>query len=204
MRFFKKNPKIDGLICVNGKMMDDTTVVCGDTFAIFADSSTFPGALPRLVEVQFGDLGEEERVQVKEFADEQASKPPKTLGVVMSENFLVQSGGAIDLKNKPAPLRPKLTSKKDKNKEGFVQKEVPPKKVLPVLAEQYSVVDFIEKFKGVTDKNARQILEAFKTIDDIANASNAQFRKVGVQPNFYERLRKQAKGEAIREKAAIG
>jgi hypothetical protein len=204
MRFFKKNPEIKSQICVNGKMLDDSTVVCGEEFIAFANPATFPGTVTRLVEVQFGDLGEEEQAQVKDFADEQASKPPKTLGVVMSENFLVQSGGAVDLKNRPAPLRPKLTSKKDKNKEGFVQKEVPPKKVLPVLAEQYSVVDFIEKFKGVTDKNARQILEAFKTIDDIANASNTQFRKVGVQPNFYERLRKQAKGEAIREKAAIG
>jgi hypothetical protein len=203
MRFFKKNPKIDGLICVNGKMMDDTTVVCGDAFVMLADPSTFPGMLPRLVEVQFGDLSQEEQTQVKEFADEQASKPPRTLGVVTSENFLVHDG-AIDLKNKLAPLKSKLTAKKDKKEEEFPQKEVPPKKVLPVLAEQYPVVDFIEKFKGVTDKNARKILDAFETIDDLANASNAQFRKAGVQPNFYERLRKQAKGEAIKEKAALG
>ena len=199
MRFFKKNPEVlSKAICVNGKMVNNDTVLCGDEFIKFANPSTFPGKPPRLVEVSFDSLSDGERGQAKIFADERVGRPPRSLGVVKSKDFFVQEDGSIDI-----PSSPSSSSDKGRSRNLPLQTEVPPKKTIPKLSEAYSEIGLIEAFPGITDRNSKEILSRFETVKDLAGASNARLRKAGVQPNFFERIRKKATSEYNNAKKAL-
>lgn len=77
MKFYKRNPEIKHSCTVQSVEMGEDTIVCGEEFAPFANPGTFPGRPPKLVVVPFEDLTDEQRIQVKGFADVQAKRPTK-------------------------------------------------------------------------------------------------------------------------------
>jgi len=189
MEFYKKNPEIKGNITIQGKLLDDTTVVCGEEFDIFADPTTFPGKPVKLVKVEFNKLKGEEKGQVEEFSKERHSKPPKHLGVVMSSQFDVTNEG--DMKPRPEMI------KKEKPKppaplplEEEVKKSL--KKESPPIGEAYSIQELIDVFPGITEVNAGSVIEKKMTLKGLSEASNSSLRRMGIAPSFFGRLRTKA------------
>jgi len=190
MDFYKKNPVIKGTIYVQGKEMNDDTVVCGEEFRMFADPATFPNVPVRLVRVDFNALNADQVAQVQGLSKEQAARPPRHLPPIMSEQFSVSSMGEL----KPIP---KVEEKKDVIAEKKAEKLVV-SKADKSLTEVFTMAEFINAFPGVTEENAENILAKFKTLRDFANATNVDLRTVGVRSNFFVRLRNAAT-EALQE-----
>lgn len=95
MEFYKKNPKIEGNITIQGRLLTDDTVVCGDEFKPFADPKTFPGIPPRLIGVDFKSLTKDQQAQVQDFIADKKDLPPRHLGVIKSDQFTSIDGGSV-------------------------------------------------------------------------------------------------------------
>lgn len=201
MRFYKKNPDVEGTPFVCGKRMDDETIVCGEEFAPFADPKTFPGKPPKLVEVSIDVLNEKQKLMAKDVAIEQAERPPRHLGVVTSDSIAsgIKGTGPINIVESPTDMG------SGKNKKSSQAKVIPDKKKyeikdvftdkIPVLNTKYGETGLIDVFPGITERNVKKILSSFNNLLELTNASNADLRKAGVQPNFFDRVRKTAKDE---------
>lgn len=203
MRFYKKNPEVAGEPFVCGKQMTDDAVVCGEEFAPFADPKTFPGRPPKLVEVSFEDLSDDEKLSARGVAIEQASKPPRHLSTITSESVAPQAGknepikivtSPVDMGTKPKeppkkPEPPKVSEERDEEISKAFQDK------MPDLSSMYDREGLVEVFPGITGKNATKVFKSFKNLEAMATASNAELRKAGIQPNFFDRVRKTAQAE---------
>lgn len=198
MEFYKKNPEIKGSITVQGKLIDDDTVVSGEQFKVFADPKTFPGTTVRLVRVEFKDLSQRQKDQVQDFIAEQKGLPPRHLGVIKSDAFKATDGGNVKVVD-TAAVTP--TSTRAVRSEPVPPKEperpreplVDPSKEKPKLvSEMFTHQTFAETFPGITEKNAKKALKQTTTLEALANADNATLRKMGISPSFYGRLREKA------------
>jgi len=197
MEFYKKNPKIEGNITVQGEAMDDDRVVCGKDFKMFADPATFPGMLPRLVTVDFDKLTDSQKEQARAFAIAQGEKPPKHLGVIKSDDFLTTDAGEVQVVKKPVPLK-RVEPKVPEKSEAKISDPRPQK--VKTINDMYSPQAFVELMPGVTDGNVKKVFNQATTLADLSQASNVQLRKMGVSPSFYGRLRDKAAKLAKKEK----
>lgn len=199
MRFYKKNPEVDGDPFVCGRQIFDSTVVCGDEFSPFANPGTFPGRPPKLIEVAFEELTDAQKLEAKEIAVEQAGRPPRHLNAVTSANIATLKGKSdpiviakapIDMgvDNKGAVRNPveRITEDKASDIEVTFQEKI------PGISELYTRDEIVDTFPGITEKNVDGILSSFKTLEELAGASNASLRQAGIQPNFFDRVRRAA------------
>jgi len=181
MNVYKKNPEIKGNISVQGKTFDDETIVVGGIWEKFADPNTFPGIPPRLVRAEFNDLTKKQQEFIKHLVPDE--EKPKHLGPTTTKNFdVVDSGKAAVVKQE--------TTKKENKPEPVKEVKLPEKP--KTLDEMFSLEEFIDVFPGVTEKNAKKVLDSFATLDSIIEAGNADLRKAGITPSFYARVRKTA------------
>jgi hypothetical protein len=182
MEFYKKNPAIKGTIWVQGKEVGDNDVVCGEEFRLFADPSTFPGIPVRLIKTEFGSLNQEQVKQVQNLSKEIAERPPRHLPPIMSDQISMTSGGEVKI------IEPIIEKKNDNAVEKTQVKLVVSKADKP-LTEVFSFDEFVGTFSGITEGNAENILNKFKTMRDFAKATNVELRTAGVKSNFFSRLR---------------
>lgn len=210
MKFYKKNPEIElESFVVQGKLVTDETVLCGKEFAPFADPSTFPGWTPKLIEVEFSELTDGQRLEAKGIAEEQASRPPRHLGVITSEQIGKPPEGRIRI-----PSMPDVTQKQKAKASVPVEKQPgvkladnPPvpatedeiaevfNNELPKLSAMYGQDEMADVFPGVTARNAQTVLNSFLNLDELSSASNSELRKAGIRANFFDRLRRKASAE---------
>jgi hypothetical protein len=220
MKFYKRNPEVEHEFTLQGIVMDEDTVVCGEEFAPFADPKTFPGRPPKLIVVAFESLTDDQKFQVKGFADNQAVKPPRHLGVITSDAFHSPGESKFKISNVPdiAEERRKQLEKAkpidtpevrgpEKNldlgrvrygKEKTTEQEIIEEMMgdaLPELKKMYSPKAMVELFPGVTEKNVSKILENFRDLDELSKAANAELRRSGMPPNYFGRVRARALAE---------
>jgi hypothetical protein len=210
MKFYKKNPeiKLDNFV-VQGKLVTDETILCGKEFARFADPSTFPGRIPKLVEVDFSELTDGQRLEAKGIAEEQASRPPRHLGVITSDNMGRLPAGRIRIPSIPdvTPKQKAKASAPVEKQPGVKLADNPPipatedeiaevfDNELPKLSAMYGQEDMADVFPGVTSRNAQIVLNSFLNLDELSSASNSELRKAGIRANFFDRLRRKASAE---------
>lgn len=201
MNLYQKNPEIKGTICVNGKLIDDDSIVFGKDFDMFANPKTFPGQTVLLVRVEFDKLSKEQQEKLKVFESELKPKPPRHMGAITTANFKNQGDGTVKLSNKPEVIAP--PKKVEAAKEVVEEKKEPEKKTVeqmiqdeenaPVnIDEVFSPSEFVDDFAGITEGNVGKVMKSFKTFNDLAGASNTDLRKVGVRSNFFGRVRERA------------
>lgn len=190
MDCYKKNPEIEGNITVQGKLLTDDTVVCGEEFKPFADPKTFPGKPVKLIKVEYQDIDTKQKKDVADLVKEQANKPPKHLGVIRSENISATENGEVQVA-KPVPDVPELEAEKAKEKEKT--DDAPGKKQEVLIRDKYSEQDLLDLLPGVTDSNVARVLKYSTTLDAVVNASNTALRKMGIAPGYFGRLRDKAK-----------
>lgn len=195
MEFYKKNPKIKENITVQGVLFDDVKVVSGEEFKIFADPKTFPGIPVKLVVVNFDKLTKDQQDQAREFAIKQGQKPPKHLGVIKSDDFMVTESGDIKVEKKIASPKEAVPPKKTVS-----QIQIPPKKKDREIKEIYSAQEFVDLMPGVTGANVKKVLKRTTTLKALSVMSNADLRKMGVSLSFAGRLREKAAKLAKKEK----
>jgi len=199
MRFFKKNPKIEGDICVCGKPFSDDTVVFGEEFAPFADPKTFPGMEPRLVECQMNEIQGEKLDNLKAFETSRVPEPPRHSGGTTTANFHMEGEGAkIDIL---APIRtavaptPKPVEDTPKVEEILKRSVVDEEKIpkVKLISELYSPSSMASECPGVNESSASKIIAKFKTLEDLASASNVDLRTAGIRSNYFNKVRAWAK-----------
>jgi hypothetical protein len=220
MKFYKRNPEVKHEFTLQGIVMNEDTVVCGEEFAPFADPKTFPGKSPKLIVVTFESLTDDQRFQVKGFSDKQAMKPPRHLGVITSDAFHLHGESKFKISHVPdiaKDRKKQLEEAKaietpevrgpEKNldlgrvrygKEKTTEQEIIEEMMgdaMPELKKMYSAKTLVELFPGVTEKNVLKIFENFRDLDDLSKAANAELRRSGMQPNYFGRVRARALAE---------
>jgi hypothetical protein len=221
MKFYKRNPEVEHEFTLQGIVMDEDTVVCGEEFAPFADPHTFPGRPPKLIVVSFESLTDNQKLQVKGFADKQAARPPRHLGIIKSD--MIHTPGESKFKISNVPDISKERKKKLAEAKAIKTPEVkgPEQNLdlgrirygrngktteqeiieemmgdsLPELKKMYSPTKMVEVFPGVTEKNVSKILENFRDLDELSKAANAELRRSGMPPNYFGRVRARAIAE---------
>lgn len=221
MKFYKRNPEVEHEFTLQGIVMDKDTIVCGEEFAPFADPKTFPGKPPKLVVVAFESLTDDQRVQVRGFADKQAMKPPRHLGIITSDAFHSPGESKFKISNVPdiaeererqleeaRPIETPEVRGPEKNldlgrvrygeqnqtaEQEAIEEMMGDK--LPELKKMYSPKAMVELFPGVTEKNVSKILENFQDLEELAHAANAELRRAGMPPNYFGRVRARALAE---------
>jgi len=197
MRFYKKNPEIRDTITVQGVALDDEKIVCGDRFAIFADPATFPGIPVRLIEVDFSEMSRDQQRRAADCAAEHDGIPPRSLGVIKSDQFQVTPAAEVKVVSPPPRPVVKEQEKPVDNGLDVLKKHIESEKKSKTHALEtlFSLEDFIDTFPGVTPANAQILRKKFKTLDELVEASNSTLRACGVKPNFFGRLRDRAQAE---------
>jgi len=198
MNLYKKNPEIEGTVCVNGELMDDDSIVFGKDFEMFADPKTFPGQKVILVRVDFNKLDEKQMAKLQQFEVGRHPKPPRHMGPITTANFKNAGDGSVKMSNKPDKVTPPkapepVTEKKKEPEKKTVEEIIQDEESEPVkIDEVFSQPEFVEDFAGVTDGNVKKVLKKFKTFDELAKASNTDLRAAGVRSNFFGRVRDRA------------
>lgn len=180
MEFYKKNPDIkDEVICVCGESIGPDTVVCGEKFRPFADPKTFPGIPPRLIKVELTELNQQQKQDVVEQVQKEADVPPRHMAPTTTSSFKMTQDGSFEIRTSPVV---------DKEPE----KKIVLEKHEDLLSEVYGIDRMTKVFPGVTETNVNKILDKFRTLEDLKNASNADLRACGIKPGFYQKIRDKA------------
>lgn len=201
MNCFKKNPKIEGdFVWVQGKKIGKgegaTEVVCGEEYKPFANPNTFPGRLPKLINVSVNDLTTKEKDDAAKSIKEQAEKPPRHLGVIKSD----QIGKNLKGGGKDGDQMMKISSQKDVTPEVKAKVEDQTQELkgkVKIFGKDIAREEVISIFPGVTAKNVDKFIDQFKTAEEVVAASNVDMKKSGVAATYFRRLREKA--EALLE-----
>jgi hypothetical protein len=215
MIIYVKNPdrKEEAVGCC-GVYFDKDTAVFGDKFLPFTDPTTFPGKIPMLKICSFDDLTPEQRNSFEKFRDDYKEPPPKHLGLITTQNFKTYDDGArviISTNNvshdapKPEPLKDDPVAIEEQKNEIENEKDVSEEKKklanqqmfveedTGVKLNDYSPNDLVRLLPGITSRNVNSLLKHVDTMEDLTETSNIVLRKVGVRPNYFDRLRSVAR-----------
>jgi len=204
MNLYGKNPKIEGTICIQGKTLDDDSIVFGKEFDMFADPRTFPDIEVKLVRVSFNDLTDTQKMKLQGFEGQLQPKPPRHLGPSTTANFKNAGDGSVKMAAKPEKFipPPQEVVEAPKVVETVEVKEPEVKSTAQVIQDEenepvridefFSNAEFVDDFAGITDANVEKVLEKFETLDDLVSASNTDLRASGIRSNFFGRVRDRA------------
>jgi len=202
MILYRKNPKIEGDMTLQQIPFDDDMIVFGEEFAMFADPMTFPGRPTKLVVVEYKDLSKSQKAALDHFQATRKPAPLRHLGVIKSDMFDVKETGEVELvskgMNKFAEPEAPVPTVEDDPEHVEVQEDVDPdveyKEVISTdLRDMFNKDELVDEFPGITEANSENVFEAFKTIEDLSEASNVDLKKAGIRSNFYSRVRGTAK-----------
>jgi hypothetical protein len=193
MNLYKKNPKIEGVIWIQGQEVDGDTILVGEEYEVFADPMTFPGRPPKLVKVEFSKLSSAKQREIEDMSMEVAKKPPKHLGVVKTDSIRMADGD-YKISNKPItkPAKPVVSMKADASKK--VAPKVKPENVeyVVILKESFTRDELIDSLPGITESNVKGVLDKFETLEELAKADNVSLKSAGIRSNFFTRVRETA------------
>jgi len=212
--FYKKNPKVDGVIGVQNVSFDDDTVVEGDEFAMWANPNTFPGWTPSLVVVTAGELTKAQAEALQYYRSHKKPAPPRHLGVITTKNFEnTQEGAKVQITQPPikheAPApdpdddaeakaaREKAEKEEEERlaaqtEQDRLAAEEAAKKKSGTPVSNFTPDQLVDGIKGVTGKNVAKVMKKFPTVEAIAKASNIDLRSCGIKANFFKAVRDSA------------
>lgn len=210
MRFYKKNPNVEGTVFVCGKPIDDKAVVFGEEFAPFADPRTFPGIEPRLVECQVDEIKGDKLDSLKDFEKSKEPERPRHAGPTTTANFHMEGDGArVDMNDAmrtavaptPAPAPTSVSSSiqggssEKKAAESSDPKSLQEEKAVKpkLISELFSPISMAEHCPGIGESTAAKIIDKFSTMDELANAGNVELRALGVRSQHFNKVRAWAK-----------
>jgi len=194
---FKKNPAVDGNVCVQKQLFENDTVVYGDEFKAFIEPMV-PGGTPLLVIVSANDLTPSQKASLEYYAANRTTPPPRHLGPntsnfmkdVQDGSFVVASTGSRNERDeKPVAENTGKTESENTEvaKTDLVIEEEKAERLL-------SKAEMVESLPGITGRN----VDKFESIvgnspEKIASASNADLKRAGIGQPFFKRIRDAAR-----------
>jgi len=177
---------------LQGQEINDSTVLMGEKWEMFANPATFPGVPPKLVKVEFGSLSLEERMKVQNTPEE--VEKPRHAGVIKSD--FIKEPKVENAVVVPVVSLIKTGDKKIDPESAVVKKEVElqqQQSQVHKITDVYEISYFIKDFPGITEKNVKKVLEKFQTIEDLLNSNNSDLSQVGVRTKYFGNIRGAAK-----------